>query len=82
MNKIEGYQCEFCKKIHSTEQGALICEKDHVPVKDLIIIGGGDYQAPAYGIISHIPRTLTIRFTERSGDFGIYLFNHYSFRGV
>ena len=32
MTKIEGYKCDYCKKLHESEVLALTCEDNHIKV--------------------------------------------------
>lgn len=35
MIKIEGYKCEYCKKLHESEVMALTCEQNHIKVSSV-----------------------------------------------
>lgn len=88
MKKIEGYQCDNCKGIHGTEQGALDCEAHHKFRKDNAQITGmrfrnkdGTYGFDR-GMAQEVPTHVMIKFSDRHGDFGLFVLEHYGYKGL
>lgn len=88
MRKIEGFQCDNCKHIHSTEEKALECEAHHKTRLDGAKITYMSFESieGKYGLnrefYRQIPRKVHIRFSEQSGDFATFIFDHHGFKGV
>lgn len=88
MRKIEGYQCDNCGEIHSSEEKALACEKSH---QDRLKSAKIDFmkfrdKTGTYGIdrgyAEIVPVKIRVKFSEQHGDFATFVLEHYGFKGV
>lgn len=88
MKRVDGYQCDNCKEIHSTAQLATDCESAHKARMEgaKITHMSFDSKEGVYGIdrgyVERVPKSISVRFSEHYGDFGIFVLKQYGPRGL
>ena len=86
--RIDGYQCVVCDKIHDTEEQAVKCEEHHkerMSSAEIIAYNFPQKRLSFGRSVENsgmVPTSVTVRFSDNHGDFGVYQLTHYGPKGL